>query len=325
MDKSSFASILFFTRAAVRRDPALANARLGGPFSDWGVIPVNHYTDPEKDSLALTLDGLLHAWDAPEVLRICPDCLSPMLFIDGKGGGMLHWHFNVTWFCPLCERTDRRGISGLSEGEAILNPIRAVFRRIRGETADSTEGLPFPEALARIRALRDADLLDPLHPLEAASVAQNPLALHAIQDHPPKWFQANRRRRRLELAVRDARIRAELLTPERLAAARTLLADVQERQKEVCAAAETELANLRAHPGESGPKTRLWRGEITNDDYRALVARKRELAASLRPERLAADRAAAIAAPLEQELGRALTANERRVFVTAVEEATTND
>lgn len=324
MDKTSFASMLFFTRAAVRRDPALANARLGGPFSDWGVIPVNHHTDPGKDGPALTLDGLLGAWDDPEVLRICPDCLSPMLFIDGKGGGMLHWHFDVTWFCPFCERTDRRGISGLSEGEAILNPIRAVFRRIRGETAEAPEGLPFPEALARIRALRDADLLDPLHPLEAASVAQNPLALHAIQDHPPKWFQANRRRRRLELAVRDARIRAELLTPERLASARTLLADVLERQKEACAAAKAELANLRARPGESGPKTRLWRGEITNDDYRAIVARKRELAASLRPDRLAADRAAAIVVPLEQELGRALTADERRVFVAAVEEATTN-
>lgn len=320
MDKTSFASMLFFTRAAVRRDPALASARLGGPFADWGAIPVNHHTDPEKDGPALMLGGLLRAWDDPEVLRICPDCLSPMLFIDGRGGGMLHWHFDITWFCPFCERTDRCGISGLAEGEAILNPIRAVFRRLRGETAEAPEGLPFPEALARIRALRDADLLDPLHPLEAASVAQNPLALHAIQDHPPKWFQANRRRRRLELAVRDARIRAELLTPERLASARTLLAGVLERQKEACAAAESELANLRSRPGESGPKTRLWRGEITNDDYSAIVARKRELAASLRPDRLAADRAAAIVVPLEQELGRALTADERRVFVTSVEE-----
>ena len=73
-----------------------------------------------------------------------------------------------------------------------------------------------------------------------------------------------------------------------------------------------------------GPKTRLWRGEITNNDYRAIVSRKRELAASLRPDRLAADRAAAIAAPLEQELGSALTAHECRVFVAAVEEATSS-
>ena len=33
MDKTSFASMLFFTRAAVRRDPALASTRLGGPFA----------------------------------------------------------------------------------------------------------------------------------------------------------------------------------------------------------------------------------------------------------------------------------------------------
>ena len=324
MDKSSFASMLFFTRAAVRRDQALASACLGSPFADWGAIPVNHYIDQEKDGPALTLDGLLRAWDDPDVLRICPGCLAPMLFIDGKGWGMLNLHFAITWFCPFCERTDRRGISGLSEWEAILNPIRTVFRRIRNETAGAPEGLPFPEALARIRALRDADLLNPLHPLESASVAQNPLALHALQDRPPKWFQANRRRRRLELAVRDARIRAELLTPERLASARTLLANVLERQKEACAAAESELANLQDCPGESGPNVRLWRGEITNDDYCAIVARKRELAASLRPDRLAADRAAAIVAPLEEELGRTLTADERRIFSAAVEETTTN-
>ena len=66
---------------------------------------------------------------------------------------------------------------------------------------------------------------------------------------------------------------------------------------------------------------RLWRGEITLEDYRAILARKRELADALRPARLAADRAAALSRELEAELGRALSSDERRVFLEAVEDA----
>lgn len=35
MDKTSFASMLFFTRAAVRRDQALASARIDSPAMFW--------------------------------------------------------------------------------------------------------------------------------------------------------------------------------------------------------------------------------------------------------------------------------------------------
>ena len=60
------------------------------------------------------------------------------------------------------------------------------------------------------------------------------------------------------------------------------------------------------------------------DDMTTLEAReeahKNELKASLRPKRIAADRVAAIVGPLEQELGRPLSADERRVFCAAVEQ-----
>ena len=320
MTHETFAELLFFTRAAVKADPALANARLAGDFADWGVLRVNGSRSSKgEDDPPLSLGPLLRAWDDPEVLRICPSCLAPELFLEGHGGGMLNWNFSSEWLCPFCGRVDRREIHGLRDGETYFTPIRSAFRRHRRESATSPAGLPFGEALARLRALRDADLLNPLHPLEASSVGQVPLALHALQDHPPGWLTANRHRH-LDAAIRDARIRAELATPERIATARDRLPGIVAREEEARKALADELASLRASRGEDGPKTRLRRGEITSDDYRAIQARKRELAAALHPARIAEARAAALCRPLEEELGRSLSADERRVFAEAVED-----
>ena len=320
MTRESFAELLFFTRAAVRRDPALANARLAGAFADWGVLRVNgRRSDKGEDDPPLTLGGLLRAWEDPDILRVCPHCLAPALFLQGGGGGMLHWIFSCKWHCPFCGRADERKSCGISEGEACFAPIRAAFRRHRRASAAEPDGLPFAEALFRLRALRDADLLNPSHPLEAASVAQVPLALHALQDKQPGWFESSRRRRRRDAAIRDARIRTDLATLERVAAARDRLPALLAKQEESCKALAAELASLRAHPGDPGPKVRLWRGEITHEEYRAIQARKRELADAIRPARLAADRAAALSRELEAELGRALSADEKRAFLEAVE------
>ena len=320
MTRESFADLLFFTRAAVRRDPALANARLAGEFAEWGVLRVNGYrSDKGEDDPPLTLGGLIRAWEDPDILRVCPSCLAPVLFLRGGGGGMLHWVFSCRWLCPFCGRADERKIHGISEGEKYFVPIRTAFRRHRRAAAAEPDGLPFAEALFRLRALRDADLLNPSHPLEKESVAQVPLALHALQDHPPGWLEARRRNSRRAAAVRDARIRAELATLERVAAARERLPALLARQEEACKALAAELASLRASPGEAGPKARLRSGELAPEDFRAIQARKRELVAALRPARLAADRAAALSRELEAELGRALSADEQRVFLEAVE------
>ena len=321
MTRESFADLLFFTRAAVLRDPGLAHARLAGEFADWGVLRVNGCRSTEgEDDPPLTLGGLLRAWDDPEILRICPSCLAPMPFLHGGGGGMLHWVFSCGWFCPFCGHADERKLHGISEGETYFAPIRAAFRSHRRAAAAEPDGLPFAEALFRLRVLRDADLLNPSHPLEEESVTQVPLARHALQDHPPGWPKANRLRRRKDAAIRDARIRAELATLERVAAARERLPDLLARQEEACKALAAELASLRSPPGADGPKVRLWRGEITHEEYRAIQARKRELADALLPARLAADRAAALSRELEAELGRALSADEQRVFLEAVED-----
>ena len=322
MTRESFADLLFFTRAAVLRDPGLANARLDGEFAEWGVLRVNgRRSDKGEDDPPLTLGGLLRAWENSDVLRVCPHCLAPALFLQGGGGGMLHWVFSCKWHCPFCGRADERNSRGISEGEKYFAPIRAAFRRHRRASAAEPDGLPFAEALFRLRALRDADLLNPSHPLEKESVAQAPLALHALLDHPPGWLEAGWRSRRRDAAVRDARIRAELATLERVAAARDRLPELLAKQEEACKALAAELASLRARPGDPGPKVRLWRGEITHEEYRAIQARKRELVAALRPARLAADLAAALSRELEADLGRALSADERRVFLEAVEDA----
>ena len=320
MTRESFADLLFFTRAAVRRDPALANARLAGELADWGVLRVNRGpSEKDKEVSSLSFGALLRVWDDPEILRICPSCLAPMLFLDSWGAGFLNWHFGFKWYCPFCARTDTRTTRGLSRGEAVFRPLRDAVGRIRAASAADPPGLPFAEALFRLRALRDADLLNPSHPLEKESVAQVPLALHALQDHPPGWLEVRRRNSRRDAAVRDARIRAELATLERVAAARERLPALLAKQEESCKALAAELASLRSPPGADGPKVRLWRGEITHEEYRAIVARKRELADALRPARLAADRAAALSRELEAELGRALSADEQRVFLEAVE------
>ena len=73
MTREAFAELLFFTRAAVLRDPGLANARLAGEFAEWGVLRVNGYrSDKGEDDPPLTLGGLLRAWDDPEVVKIMP-------------------------------------------------------------------------------------------------------------------------------------------------------------------------------------------------------------------------------------------------------------
>ena len=321
MTREFFADLLFFTRAAVLRDPGLAHARLAGEFADWGVLRVNRGpSEKDKEVPSLSFGALLRVWDDPEILRICPSCLAPMLFLDSWGAGFLNWHFGFEWYCPFCARTDTRTIRGLSRGEAVFRPLRDAVGLIRAASASEPDGLPFAEALFRLRALRDADLLNPSHPLEEESVAQVPLALHARQDHPLGWLKANRLRRRKDAAIRDARIRAELATLERVAAARERLPGLLARQEEACKALAAELASLRSPPGADGPKVRLWRGEITHEEYRAIQARKRELADALLPARLAADRAAALSRELEAELGRALSADEQRVFLEAVED-----
>lgn len=325
MTRESFAELLFFTRAAVLRDPGLANARLAGEFAEWGKLRSNgRPSDADRDAPPLTFAGLLRAWEEPSVAHDCPHCLTPALFLYGSGCGMLHWHFRAAWHCPFCGRADEIRFDGLSKGRELLGPVSRAIRAVRREVSSDPPGLPFADAVARLRALRDADLLDPAHPLEAESLA-SAAADRPFRNDDPLALLAEAAHRRAA-AVRDARIREELVTPERLAAARKRLSEVLAKQEEACKALAAELASLRAHPGDPGPKVRLWRGEITHEDYRAIQERKRELADALRPARLAADRAAALSRELEAELGRALSADESRVFLEAVEDAapTTN-
>lgn len=321
MTRESFADLLFFTRAAVLRDRRLARARLAGEFADWGKLRSNgRPLEGDKDAPPLTFARLLRFWNEPAVAHDCPHCRTPALFLHGGGCGMLHWHFRAAWHCPFCGRNDEIRFDGLTKGRELFGPVSRAVRAIRGEvSSDPPGGLPFAEAVARLRALRDADLLDPAHPLEAESLA-SAAADRPFRNDGPLALLAEAARRRAD-AVRDARIRAELVTPERLAVARKLLHEVLARHEEGCKAVAAELASLRAPPGADGPKVRLWRGEITQEEYRAIQERKRELADDLRPEWNAAIRADEVSAALEEELGRPLLSNEKRVFLEAVEDS----
>lgn len=313
MKESEFASLLFFTSAAVEADPGLANASLAGAFEGWGSMRGNQVPlGADKDFPPLTFAELLRVWADPAVARDCPDCRAPALFLHGQAGGMLAWHFKATWICPFCGKIDEVCVKGNSVVHGLVHRVEKAIQIVR--TAEfNPPGLPFCEAVARLRAMRDADFLDPAHPLEARSLALA-VASRPFQQGGPLSLCAAMATRRAD-AVRDVRIRAELVTPERLATARKLCADLLDKQSAARAAAEAELDSIRASAGGDGYKGKLHRGEITLEAYRETLARKRELTKALRPTRIAAERADALCTFLRQELGRAPSDTEQRIFL----------
>ena len=163
METKDFAELLFFTRAAVEADPALAGARIDVPL---GRVAIQGRPD-RPDDPPLAIAGLYRVWDDHAVQVPCPRCGAPRLLLDAAGGGMHRLVALVHRLCPFCRETNHGRESPWANFRAVRDAVRAA----REAGASLSPGLPFPEAVERLRALRAADLRDPRRPLEEASLA----------------------------------------------------------------------------------------------------------------------------------------------------------
>ena len=303
---SDFAETLFFTRAAVEADPALPNVRIEGPAAG----PFGRARMPQKrdapDSGTLTLAGLFRVWDDPASSRPCRRCGSRRLFLHASAGGTSHLIVRIHRLCPFCRDTDVE-CEGY-EGFKRFGTVQDACRRAAEADAATPPGIPFGAAIAHLRALRDADLLDPAHPLEAASLAAARVRPPVLTGHPPA-------------AVEEARLRAAHATPEAIARALAARAEALADEKRLVAEAEARRAALLGRPGEPSPKTRFKRGEMSLADYRAFLAAKRAINAGIDPQSLQRARQERIVRAAESVLGRRLPSSVRGIFLAAVEEA----
>ncbi len=303
---SDFAETLFFTRAAVEADPALPNVRIEGPAAG----PFGRARMPQKrdapDSGTLTLAGLFRVWDDPASYRPCRRCGSRRLFLHASAGGTSHLIVRIHRFCPFCRDTDVEceGYEGIKRFWAVQD----ACRRAAEADAATPPGIPFAAAIAHLRALRDADLLDPAHPLEAASLAAARVRPPVLTGHPPA-------------AVEAARLRACCTTPEAIARALAARAEALADEQRLVAEAEARRTALLGRPGEPSPKTRFKRGEMPLADYRAFLAEKRAIRDGIDPLRLLRVRQDRIVRAAEAVLGRRLLSSARGIFLAAVEEA----
>ena len=302
MSSSDLAELLFFTRAAVEADSALSAVRIEGPLAHgFGLARMPQRADWANPA-PLTIAGLYRVWDNPEASLPCQRCGARRLFLDASAGATHRLIAFVHLLCPFCRETNH----GQEETFTLFKTVRNVcVQAAEADAATPSSGLPFSAAIARLRALRDADLLDPTHPLETASLAAAHVRPPVLTGHPLA-------------AIEDARIRARIATPERIARACSLREEILAEQRRAIDEAEAALAPLRGRPGVPSPKERFKRGELSLADYRAILAQKRLLAAPINTEHLRRELDDRLVRDAESGLGRILSDNERRVFLEAV-------
>jgi len=126
MTSESFAETLFFTRAAVEADPALANARIDGPL---GRVSVQGRPD-RPDDPPLAIVGLYRVWDDHAVQSPCPRCGAPRLFLDASGGGMHRPVAFVHHLCPFCRETNHGHESLWANFRAVRDAVRTARSEI---------------------------------------------------------------------------------------------------------------------------------------------------------------------------------------------------
>ena len=156
MTLESFAELLFFTRAAVEADPALANARIDLPL---GRVLIQGRPD-RPDDPPLAIAGLYRVWDDHAVQAPCPRCGAPRLFLDAAGGGMHRPVAFVHHLCPFCRETNHGH-------ESLWANFRAVRRRradrARGGVLETTalavRNLSLDEALALAVSFRQTQFV----------------------------------------------------------------------------------------------------------------------------------------------------------------------
>lgn len=297
LDVGEVASLLFFTRAAAEADQALASSRLEAPF----LPDIGRTWMQQRGNItpALSIAGLYRLWDSYKAARPCPRCGARTLLLEAHGGGMCCFHGFVTVYCPFCRETTR-----FDRGRAPFTPARAAIVEAANADAVTPPGLPVGTALARLRELRNADLLDPVHPLEAASLKAANVTPPVLTGHPAA-------------AIEKARALERVSSSRMMGRIHELKAQIEAEQARQVAATETELAPLRGAPGTPSPKARFKEGQLPLAEYQALLKRKRELNASISPARLQQEMHNRLFAEAGRLLGRHLTDLERSAILSA--------
>ena len=261
------ASLLFFTRAAAEPDPALASSVLEAPFLPRIGMTILQW--PGSLSPSLTIAGLYRVWDSGVALRLCWRCGSRMLFLEGRGGvGGASFFGFLNFYCPFCREMGKDRVSCPAYREV----ERTVSDIVKGQSA-TNPGLPIGDAMAKLGEFRTADLLDSGHPLEKASLKAAGVSPPVLTGHPDEavmWAQA------LQLVS----------SPKILEFIRKLKANLQAGQAKRVAEVEAELAPLRGARGKPSPKHLFNCGDLSLEEYRKILHRKRELNASINPEKL---------------------------------------
>ena len=219
MNDSQIARLLFFTRAAAEADPELAGARIGSPAMfffgrAWTTTPEAEETWPPCTDITapLSIAGIYRLWDDPESAGHCQRCGSRMLFLRLKGRFSPDCHGFHSGYCPFCG-TDNAG-RPTEIGPATFRAVRRVVEKIAAADVTTPRGMPFNEAVARLMVLRDADLLDPAHPLEVASMKCAQATPPVLGGHPAHESEEARIRAAIaprELVARLAAVRDEAL------------------------------------------------------------------------------------------------------------------
>ena len=299
LDVGEVASLLFFTRAALEADQTLASSRLEAPFLPD--IGRSWMQQRENITQPLSIAGLYRLWDDPKSSRPCARCGSRRLLLGADGGGMACFHGFVTLYCPFCREITR--------GHNQFHPFRdfrdAIVRAAES-FGDASAVMPIGAVLSRLSELRDADLLDSEHPLEAASLKVARMTPPVLTGHPA-------------IAVEKALAQTRIFSPgvrERILALKTQIEAEQARQ---VAAAEAELAPLRGAPGRPSPKTRFKEGKLPLAEYQTLLRRKRELNASINPDGLKREMHDRLFTEAGMLLGRNLTYLERSALLSAIQ------
>lgn len=303
---------LFFTQAAVLADPALAGARVGGMLADFPDTAFMGKHDGD-DRPPLSLGAIVKLWSDPDSdILHCPRCGARRLFLRANGGGLCNMHHWAIWLCPFCNERQPGRLPNGGHAEVDRDAWKAArAAAIRARDAEEADppppGVRFEEAVARIRALRDADLLDPEHPLEAASLASAGVAAPVLTGHHPADVGA-------------ARLRAEFITPDVVARVAAVRNEILARQRQLVADVESKLDGMRGHPGAPGPKTRFKRGEISQEEYRAILAEKESLLESIDETRRSRELACGMVRAAEEVLGKSIPAEARGFFVAEMED-----
>ena len=219
MTDTEIARLLFFTRAAAEADPELAGARIDSPAMlwlgrAWTATPEDEKTWPPCTDITapLSIAAIYRLWDDPESAGHCRCCGSRMLFLRLKGRYTPDCHGFHSGYCPFCD-TDNTG-RPTEIGAATFRAARRIVERIAVADASTPRGMPFKKAVARLMELRDADLLDPAHPLEVASMERAHAAPPVLGGHPARECEEARIRAAIaprELATRLAAVRDEAL------------------------------------------------------------------------------------------------------------------